>query len=98
MTTGFQNTHGCCHTGIDPAQFFNAGTGTPEKAVNLATAKAWVQGKRALAPASTGRAETEQPRETQSPEYLPFSGTDTLLWTFSGSYGWTYASGLDGVW
>lgn len=66
------------------------------KAVNKNTAKLWVQGKLALAPAGT-KYETEQPRETESPEYTPFSGTEVLLWNFTGSYGWTYAT-LDGTW
>lgn len=66
------------------------------KAVNLATAKAWVQGARALA--GGGGHETDQPRESSSPTYAPMSGSSALTWTFSGSYGWTYVDGLDGIW
>jgi hypothetical protein len=65
------------------------------KAVNLGTAKAWVQGKRSLAPG--GGHETEQPQESQSPDYTPITIT-AKAWTFTGRYGWTYATGLDGVW
>jgi hypothetical protein len=74
------------------------------KAISLATARSWVQGKRALvngigADGAT-RFETDQPRETCGPEYAPFNGTTASLWTFSGSYGWTFiGSGVaDGVW
>ena len=73
------------------------------KAINLATARAWVQAKRALATAvgTTGTTchETEQPRESSAPEYAPFDGSSPLLWSFSGSYGWTYTGTvLDGLW
>ena len=44
-----------------------------------------------------GGHETEQPRETQAPDFLPMSGTEVALWTFTGSYGWTYAT-LDNIW
>lgn len=73
------------------------------KAINLVTAKAWVQAKRALATAigtaGTTQHETEQPRETCGPEYAPFDGSSPALWCFSGSYGWTYTGTvLDGIW
>ena len=73
------------------------------KAVSQATARAWVQDKRALATAigtaGTTRHETEQPRESSGPEYAPCDGSTPLLWTFSGAYGWTFTgSVLDGLW
>jgi hypothetical protein len=73
------------------------------KAINLGTARAWVQGKRALVDAigSNGvtRHETDQPRESATPEYAPFNGTVAGGWGFSGNYGWTFTGNvLDGVW
>ncbi len=73
------------------------------KAVNLATAKVWVQEKRSRA---TGigvlletRHETEQPRESCAPEYAPHDGGNAVLWNFSGNYGWTCTGNvLDGIW
>lgn len=71
------------------------------KAITLSTARSWVQGKRTLASGITGAHETEQPREVCAPEYPPFLGGDgdIKLWSFSGTYGWTYTgTALDGVW
>ena len=74
------------------------------KAISLATARAWVQGKRALVNGigadGTSRFETDQPRETCGPEYAPFNGSDACLWTFNGSYGWTFIGDgvADGIW
>ena len=68
------------------------------KAVTLAAARGWVQGKRALVSGMAGAYETDQPRESASPEYLPFDGPATC-WSFSGSYGWTFTGvALDGIW
>jgi hypothetical protein len=74
------------------------------KAISLATARNWVQGKRAMV-GSIGalgitRFETEQPRETCAPDFAPFTGTNATLWTFNGSYGWTFigAGVADGLW
>lgn len=73
------------------------------KARVLATARSWVQGKRAMLN-SVGadgmtRHETEQPRESAVPEHAPFSGADVTTWTFSGSYGWTFTGTvLDSLW
>lgn len=73
------------------------------KAINLSTARAWVQGKRTLVNSigtdGTTRHETDQPRESATPEYAPFNGTTAGGWSFSGSYGWTFTGTvLDGVW
>jgi len=73
------------------------------KAINKATARAWVQGQRALV-ASIGQAgvtrhETQQPRESESPEYVPLNVGDPVTTTFSATYGWTFTGGvLDGLW
>lgn len=73
------------------------------KAVNLNTARLWVQNQRGLissiGSAGTTRFETDQPRESASPEYAPFEGGTPKLWSFSGTYGWTFTdTHLDGVW
>lgn len=73
------------------------------KAINLATAKNWVQGRRALVAAigvsGTTRHETDAPRESATPDYAPLDGTTAAAWNFQGNYGWTFTgSVLDGVW
>ncbi len=73
------------------------------KAINQATAKAWVQDKRGLVTnigiGGTTRHETDQPKETCAPEYAPFNGSTAGLWSFSGTYSWTFTGTvLDGVW
>jgi len=73
------------------------------KAVLASTARTWVQGKMALVSgigtSGTTRHMTSQPRETCAPEHEPFSGTVTLLWTFSGNYQWSFTGTvLDDLW
>lgn len=71
------------------------------KAINFSTAKNWVQGKRALiANFGANAHETDQPRETATPDYAPFSDNPSALaWTFSGSYGWTFSGeSLQNTW
>jgi len=73
------------------------------RSITQATAKAWVQDKRGLVTGigvlMSTRHETEQPRETCAPEYAPLDGSVPCLWSFSGSYGWTFTgSVLDGIW
>ena len=68
-----------------------------------ATAMSWVQGKRSLVSgigtAGVTRHETEQPRESSTPEHAPFSGSDVTTWSASASYGWTFTGTvLDGLW
>lgn len=108
---------GCLnHTVVTPTPFgrpvVQVGTGHLPGTLSLnanckarvaATARAWVQGKRALVNGigseGTTRHITAQPRETESPEYEPFSGSVTLLWNFTGSYQWTVSgTQLDGLW
>ncbi len=73
------------------------------KARVQATAMSWVQGKRSLVSgigtAGVTRHETEQPRESSTPEHAPFSGSDVTTWSASASYGWTFTGTvLDGLW
>jgi hypothetical protein len=73
------------------------------KAINLATARTWVQNQRGkvetIGSAGVTRFETDQPRESAAPEYAPFEGTTAKLWSFSGNYGWTFTGTvLDGIW
>lgn len=73
------------------------------KAINLATARTWVQGRRELVStigdAGITRHETDQPKETATPDYAPFDGTNAAAWSFSGTYGWTFTGTvLDGLW
>lgn len=73
------------------------------KAINVATARGWVQGRRALVntigQAGVTRHETSQPRETETPEYVPLNVGDPVTTTFTGSYGWTFTGNvLDGLW
>lgn len=73
------------------------------KAVSATTARAWVQGKRAIV-STIGtdgftRHETQQPRESSATGYAPFSGASITTHTFTGSYGWTFTgSVLDNIW
>ncbi len=73
------------------------------KAVSAATARDWVQGKRSMVSgigtSGVTRHETEQPRESCTPEHTPFSGSEVTTWSFTGSYGWTFTGTvLDGLW
>jgi hypothetical protein len=88
------------NTGFIPGRISITATA---KAINLATARDWVQNQRAYAEAignaAVTRFETDPPRESASPEYAPFEGGTPKLWSFSGTYSWTYTGTvLDGLW
>lgn len=73
------------------------------KAINVATARKWVQDRRKLVDtigvAGVTRHETTQPRESETPEYIPLNVGDPSSTTFSGNYGWTFTGDvLDGLW
>lgn len=74
------------------------------KARVMASARTWVQAKRALVngigTAGTTRHESAPPQETIGVEYAPFGGSDVLLHVFEGRYEWSFTNvaAMDSIW